>query len=140
MQALPRAIYQAHPQNENFEPIADYTIGACFLGTPFRGSWEFGTANAKALMKLAEKRREPFFEELVRYLQQKDRKDGGSSPLDELVQVFTEMIGSKKFGFQVLCFYETGTQSYQPYLDKFPEDVGVKPEGFDNVTGYGVVG
>ncbi|KAH4806008.1 hypothetical protein HBI25_137160 [Parastagonospora nodorum] len=134
--ALPRAIYQAHPNNEIFEPIAGYTIGAFFLGTPFRGSWEFGFANANALMELAKERQEPIFRELVGYLRPKDRQDGGPSPLDEMVQVFTEMVRSKKFGFQVLCFYETEVQSYKPYLDKFPE--GVKPEGFDNVFGYGV--
>lgn len=67
-QALIRAADQFHPRGKNYRQILDCTIGVVFLGTPFRGSWEFGYTTADVRVSAAIATETEFTRELIEYL------------------------------------------------------------------------
>jgi hypothetical protein len=56
---------------------------------------------------------------LVDYLR---KDDNGRKDLDELVQLFCEMISNNEFKFPMLCFYETRTTDFTKVLRKLPPE------------------
>ncbi|KAI0545030.1 hypothetical protein F4679DRAFT_562410 [Xylaria curta] len=118
--ALVRANEPHHPQYNQYHPILDLTIGIAFLGTPFRGSWMLGYEFALRLIDQEAERGESHSQELIQYLRTDSRMDarGLPSPLDDVVQRFSEMIHNTKFksSTDVVCFYETLPTNYESVL------------------------
>ncbi|XPS77209.1 hypothetical protein M3J09_009240 [Ascochyta lentis] len=137
--ALVRALRPSHP-DPKVKHIVDHTVGIVTLGTPFRGSWEFGYANAEARIAMAKESGGEFSWELVQYLRPDKRGDadanGRPSPLDDIVQEFAEMIQHNKFRCPVVNFFETRPASYDAFSRSLPQ--GKKPKGFNNATGSAV--
>ncbi len=133
-----RASERFHANYDRFDRILNSTVGVAFLGTPFRGSWRTGYVNAKLWCDLAQREKAAYSQELVQYLRSDSRSDGGGapSPLDELVQKFTEMTQHDAFKFPITCFYETRDARFSSYLARFPANFQQKqidPDGHDIV-------
>lgn len=132
--ALVRAAdaYHARRKAKSYSQILHATVGILFLGTPFRGSWEAGTQNAKICIDLARAQRDEFSQELPQYLRPHGREDagGGPSPLDEVVQRFAEMLHHEAFEVPIVCFYETrATKKISLFKGVPPES---RPENVDD--------
>ncbi|EXU98174.1 ankyrin repeat protein [Metarhizium robertsii] len=115
-QALIRSADQFHPRGKNYRQILDCTIGVVFLGTPFRGSWEFGYTTADVRVSAAIATETEFTRELIEYLKQGTPELPG--PLDQLVQRFSEMIHHRDFNFDKVCFYETRRTDFSAKIKK----------------------
>ncbi|ETS76030.1 hypothetical protein PFICI_12974 [Pestalotiopsis fici W106-1] len=105
--ALVRAAETFHPAYQRTRLILRNTVGIAFLGTPFRGSWRVGHSTATTRVDLAKQENVDFNKELIQYLRNNSRHDAenGPSPLDEVVQKFSEMLLSDR-SLEVVCFYE----------------------------------
>ncbi|CAG7557861.1 unnamed protein product [Fusarium equiseti] len=117
-QALVRATERYLPcYNDNRETL-DSIAGVAFLGTPFRGSWKTGNLVANLRVRVASEVAGEYNRELMEYL--KPGTIDAPSPLDDLVQRFTEMIHHADFSFGKVCFYETRCTDFTPHLRKLP--------------------
>ena len=117
-----RALERSGPRQQDYNRIADWTVGAIFLGTPFRGSWKFGTENARKQIEFARRNNIEVSPELVEYLRPHNREDAGRSPspLNESVQRFFEIIRDERFGFPVVCFYECLPTDREAFMKNLP--------------------
>ena len=135
-QALVRASSPYHP-NPAVKQIVDYTVGIVTLGTPFRGSWGFGYALAEIRIAEAQANGLQYSWELPQYLRTDKRGDpdanGRPSPLDDIIQEFTELIRHGRFKIPVVNFYETLPAGYDAFSRNLPEEK--KPRGYDNTNG-----
>ncbi|CAI6094164.1 unnamed protein product [Clonostachys chloroleuca] len=134
MQALCRASGIAYARHGKYNPILNLTIGAIFLGTPFRGSGKEGHSAADVRIAIAVESDREYSRELVEYL--KPGTQERPSPLDELVQQFGEMINNAKFRFKITCAYETRHTNVSAYTDKLPKSYRTK---IINATGHAIV-
>ncbi|KAK4038303.1 hypothetical protein C8A01DRAFT_17605, partial [Parachaetomium inaequale] len=122
--ALLRATARHSPRGAEYLEILRYTVGAAFLGTPFRGSWSTGYTVAQlriavAMSASAEEGVE-WCQELVQCLRRGTIDN--PSPLDELFETFVELIQSSAFKFPVVCFYETRHTNFSAILRTLPKD------------------
>jgi hypothetical protein len=82
-------------------------------------------------LKIAQEQGDECSQELIQYL--RTGSEGGESPLDNVTQMFTEMITHKTFKFPITCFYETRATTYLSHLRGIPDDRleehGIKAEG-----------
>lgn len=104
-----RATEPYHFKHGRYRHILQCTVGAAFLGTPFRGSWEVGFANAQVRYGMAALEGQECSPELFQYLRPDRRHDddGRPSPLDDMVENFAKLVRNHSFNFPVSCFYET---------------------------------
>lgn len=134
LKALVRATDLYHERYDKFSEILFYTIGVAFLGTPFQGSWSAGYTAAHLRIAVAVETGREYSKELVEYL--KKGSPSAPSPLDEVVQKFTELIAKKAFNLNVVCFYETRHTDFSAKLQSLPE--GYRQKELDK-NGHGIV-
>lgn len=113
--------------------MLDFTVGVAFLGTPFQGSWDLGYSVADLRIAVAIEAGHEYNRELMEYLRQGTA--AAPSPLDALVQRFTEMIHHEDFKFGKVCFYETRHTDFSPYRKKLPKNYADRLDE----TGHGIV-
>ncbi|KAF5716504.1 ankyrin repeat [Fusarium globosum] len=120
------ALELQHPQRQLRREIFESCIGLVFLGTPFRGSWDFGTQ--VALLRIEEARRAnpeenvQYSMELVQYL--KRGTDDNPSPLDDLMHRFYASMDNEMFKIPRAELYETLPAKFAGPLSRLsPEDV-----------------
>jgi len=136
--ALVLASFRHSPRGDKYVEILHHTVGAAFLGTPFRGSWPTGYSVAQLRIAVAKSASDEdgieYSRELPEFLRRGTVDD--PSPLDELVTTFTELIHSDDSKFPVVCVYETRHT-------KFSAAIRTLPRGFVqnkiNVNGHGIV-
>lgn len=123
---------------ERHKPILHAVVGAAFLGTPFRGSWDAGNAAAKIRVTIAESAAKSegrqISRELIQYLRMGTTIEPG--PLDQLVDEFTQLVADNQFQFPMTCFFETAPTKHQALIDRFPEghvQTEIDPDGQDIV-------
>lgn len=119
-----RATVPFSPRHEEDSEILRYTVGAAFLGTPFRGSWGVGYTAAQLRIAVAMKAQMEenvvYSRELVEYLRSGTMDKPG--PLDELVNTFSELIHSDAFKFPLVCFFENRKTDFSAILRNLPSD------------------
>ncbi|KAG5760817.1 hypothetical protein H9Q72_011078 [Fusarium xylarioides] len=124
--ALVGALELQHPQMKLRRGIFDSCIGIASLGTPFRGSWDFGTQVARRRIEAA-RRANPeenvqYSMELVQYLRK--GTDDNPSPLDDLIHRFDASMENAKFKIPRAELYETLPAQFAGPLSRLsPEDV-----------------
>lgn len=116
--------------------LLDYTIGVTFLGTPFRGSWKTGTAAAEARVGAALERNDEHTWEFAQYLKMSTAER--PSPLDEMVQRFSEMCSHDEFKFEIVCVYETRGTSLETIKKRAPSAL-LNEKGSDIVRSYNLL-
>lgn len=89
-----------------------------FLGTPFRGSWQTGTAALQARIEEAKRKGDELTLEIGQYLKLSTREV--PSPLGPLVQRFSEMVSEDEFKFDMVCVFETRDTSFEPIAKRAP--------------------
>ncbi|EWG36099.1 hypothetical protein FVEG_00256 [Fusarium verticillioides 7600] len=124
--ALVGALELQHPQIELRRGIFDSCIGIVFLGTPFRGSWDFGTQVAlqriEAARRASPEENVQYSMELVQYL--KRGTDDNPSPLDDLMHRFDASMENAKFKIPRAELYETLPAQFAGPLSRLsPEEV-----------------
>ncbi|RBR17952.1 hypothetical protein FVER53590_00256 [Fusarium verticillioides] len=124
--ALVGALELQHPQFELRRGIFDSCIGIVFLGTPFRGSWDFGTQVAlqriEAARRASPEEKVQYSMELVQYL--KRGTDDNPSPLDDLMHRFDASMENAKFKIPRAELYETLPAQFAGPLSRLsPEEV-----------------
>ncbi|KAJ8128592.1 hypothetical protein O1611_g5042 [Lasiodiplodia mahajangana] len=92
-----KALQRASEGNSRYHDILHSTIGAVFLGTPFRGSENSLYSAADLRLAIALSTGAEFGGELVGYCR----------GLDDIVPRFTQMVSHDGFKFPIVCFYET---------------------------------
>ncbi|KAM0429135.1 hypothetical protein ACHAQK_011307 [Fusarium lateritium] len=108
------------------------TIGAIFLGTPFRGSEARGRKAAEIRYEVALASGKACSPNMHQYLRQGSMHE--SSELDELITSFQGLINHHDFRFDITCAYETlttKTSAYEKRLgDKYEEFARERPAEF----------
>lgn len=105
-------------QSKYRRQVLDYTVGVAFLGTPFRGSWQTGTAALLARIEEARRKGDELTLEFGQYLKLGTREV--PSPLGPLVQRFSEMVSEDEFKFDMVCVFETRDTSFEPIAKRAP--------------------
>lgn len=95
----------------------DSTAGITFLGTPFQGTHETFGAAVDIRVLVALEAGGQGANKLVHYLR---KEDGGHKELDELVQVFREMVNSRSV--PIVCFYERQRSDFRVLRERLPSD------------------
>ncbi|EKJ75248.1 hypothetical protein FPSE_04566 [Fusarium pseudograminearum CS3096] len=126
-QSLVIASHPTELSHDRYSLILRHTIGAAFLGTPFRGSWATGSEMAKVRYETAQESGRQSSRSLIELLKQStpDRP----TPLDDLVKQFTDLLGNDAYKFPFICVYET----IHTNLSAFKKKLGPNFEemGFD---------
>ncbi|KAM0539542.1 hypothetical protein ACHAO7_012078, partial [Fusarium culmorum] len=126
-QALVIASHPTEPGHRRDSLILRHTIGAAFLGTPFRGSWATGSEMAQVRYKTAQASGTQCSQSLIELLKQStpDRP----TPLDDLVDQFSSLLRNDDYKFPFICVYET----LHTNLSAFKKKLGANFEdmGFD---------
>ncbi|RGP63215.1 ankyrin repeat [Fusarium longipes] len=131
--ALVRATDRYHPRGPKYRQVLDFTVGVAFLGTPFLGSWETGYSVADLRVAVAVESGGEYNRELMEYLRQGTTEF--PSPLDDLVQRFSEMVHHEDFKFGKVCFYETRHTNFSAYRKKLPKSYADQLDA----NGHGIV-
>jgi hypothetical protein len=121
-----KALYRASETRGRYHHIFSSTIGVVFLGTPFQGSHESFYSATQLRIAVAITMNNEVSTGLVDYL---DTDNHEREKLDEVVQLFCEMINKKQIEFPVLCFYETKTTNFTRVLEKLPRGYARKMKG-----------
>ncbi|CZS81973.1 unnamed protein product [Fusarium graminearum] len=134
-QALVIASHPTEPGHRQHSSILRHTIGAAFLGTPFRGSWAAGSVIAKVRYETAQESesRKQTNQNLIELLKQStpDRP----SPLDDLVGQFSNLLHNDDYKFPFICVYETihtNMSAYDKKLGPIFEKTGLDKNGHGN--------
>ncbi|KAL4725656.1 hypothetical protein ACLX1H_007806 [Fusarium chlamydosporum] len=126
--ASPLHVIRSGDSNE----VLKYTIGAIFLGTPFRGSDPTGRRAADIRYEAALASGNACSPNMLQYLRQGSMHN--PSELDELVTNFQSLITHRAFKFDIICAYETlttKTSAYKKRLgDKYEEFARERPAEF----------
>lgn len=138
LQALVIASHPTEPGHRQHSSILRHTIGAAFLGTPFRGSWAAGSVIAKVRYETAQESEssKQTNQNLIELLKQStpDRP----SPLDDLVGQFSNLLHNDDYKFPFICVYETihtNMSAYDKKLGPIFEKTGLDKNGHGNVGG-----
>ncbi|KAJ4128936.1 hypothetical protein NW768_007461 [Fusarium equiseti] len=105
--------------------ILNLTIGAVFLGTPFKGSWEAGYAIHRLWYKIALLEGDNCSPELIQYLRSDRRHDnhGEPSPLTSMIDSFAALVRDQKYMFPIMCFFEEQPAKFEPLVRGLPDEV-----------------
>ncbi|EWG50754.1 hypothetical protein FVEG_16687 [Fusarium verticillioides 7600] len=105
--------------------LLNLTVGAVFLGTPFKGSWETGYASHSLWYKIALLEGDNCSPELIQYLRSDRRSDnkGQPSPLTSMIERFAELTNDGKYKFPIMCFFEELPASFGAIVRDIPDDV-----------------
>ncbi|KAH7370292.1 armadillo-type protein [Rhexocercosporidium sp. MPI-PUGE-AT-0058] len=110
---LCKALHRSFERQSRYQNILDSTVGVAFLGTPFQGS-HCGFLTATQLrLDIAISMGGETADELVKYL---SNNEGERRQLDDVVQLFCEMVSNKSFSFPIRCFYETHKTDFKNVL------------------------
>lgn len=132
-----KALQRASEGNSEYQGLLNSTIGAAFLGTPFRGSHNAFYSSADLRLAIALSQGVEANGELLKYLLDETTRSGRGE-LDGVVQRFTQMIVHNNFKFPIVCYYETRTTNFKALV----KDLGKLPKGFAKTldsNGNGVV-
>lgn len=140
MQSLLRAEQSYHQDSARNRRILNLTVGAVFLGTPFKGSWETGYTNARLWYKIALLGGDGCSPELIQYLRSDRRHDnhGEPSPLTSMIDRFAAMANDGKYKFPIMCFFEEKPAKFEPLVRGIPDEIlelfGINRGGQDVVS------
>jgi len=126
--------------NEKYALAEHYRVltlvrGIAFLGTPFRGSWNFGSLLAEKRVQHSIQRNNEFSRELTQYLRPSTREH--RSPLEGLREQLHNLLESRRPFCMTVCFFETRRSTYIARIKKLPTSAdmtGLDPKGSDLVS------
>ncbi|RSL89781.1 hypothetical protein CEP51_001076 [Fusarium floridanum] len=114
---LAEALLLASDPFQNYQDIYHSTIGAIFLGTPFRGTHDGFFTAAELRVAVAIASGAETAKGLVAFLKSEPDE---RRYLDQLVERFYDMINNKKLGIPVVFFYETRETDFTKVIKKLP--------------------
>jgi hypothetical protein len=116
---LVHATLRSDPGDGGYEALLNSTRGIVFLGTPFRGSWKFGTEYIGEITSWAKEKRLDYSHELPQYLKQ--TTTDLPSPLNDLVRDFESIVKKRGSSLRVACFSESQKSKELPRLHHRPD-------------------